>query len=395
MEKKLLSAALYDRGAFDRLRPHLTDKDFSDKGQILYRLISEYYDCDIEAQSVDKGLLSSTISREYPRHSEQFIATIEGLKEVSVPNLLKEVYNLKKKGIAYELSNALLNGSDEEVEKLVTAYTDCTLDTSEATEGDDDTIYRTDLTEFFAQAEGERIPLAPETLNDLIDGGVLRGHHIVIFAQTEVGKSLFALNIACSLCKNGFRVLYVGNEEPLRDMITRVLCRMTGWDKYRVRKNYGRAQTRAERKGGYDNLIMKATPGGTPTEIEGWISKFEPDIVIVDQIHKMVIPGSDGEQQNLEKASSFMRTMGKKHKIVPISLTQASDQARLILKKRDIHGSKTLVAGDADLMLGIGVNDGFEAQGKRMISICKNKISGDHSHFVVGFDKDLSKVTSE
>lgn len=338
-------------------------------------------------------------TREYPKHADRFIELFDSLERTSIPNVIKEVVKLKKQSTALKLSNALLNGSDGEIDDLIGEYQLYAAGDlgAEADDGDTDTLYQVDLEELFDESldNNKRIRLYPKDLNEAIGGGVLPGHHIVIFAMPETGKTLFTINLVCGMLRAGHRVLYIGNEEPTKHLMLRFLTRMTGWEGSYIRRNLAEAQERAEAKG-YDNLILKGLAGGTFQEIDGLIAKYKPKVVVVDQILKMKLPTASGPMETLTQASDYMRKIGKKHGVVPISLTQAGDSAtgHLILQQGDVFMSNTAVPGDADLMIGIGINKSFEQENKRMLNLPKNKVNGNHTHFAVKIDPRLNKVTN-
>lgn len=49
----------------------------------------------------------------------------------------------------------------------------------------------------------------------------------------------------------------------------------------------------------------------------------------------------------------------------------------------DVDASKTGIPGAVDLMIGLGNDDVLEANNMLGVSLCKNKLSGDHARFHV------------
>ena len=60
--------------------------------------------------------------------------------------------------------------------------------------------------------EPEKIPLNNPVLNGMFNGGISRRSVIQIAAQSGVGKSTLAIQIAKELCEKGERVLYIDAE---------------------------------------------------------------------------------------------------------------------------------------------------------------------------------------
>ena len=82
--------------------------------------------------------------------------------------------------------------------------------------------------------------------------------------------------------------------------------------------------------------------------------------------------------------------------VLAISVTQAGDSAdnKAVLDMGDVDYSNTGIPAQADVMIGVGVTAELEAENRRMFSLPKNKISGDHSSFPVNVLPHLSRVTS-
>jgi hypothetical protein len=91
-----------------------------------------------------------------------------------------------------------------------------------------------------------------------------------------------------------------------------------------------------------------------------------------------------------------IRSIAKQYGLVSIIVHQASDSAygKLGIEKNDMYYSNVGVQGQMDIMIGIGMDDTYEQQNKRMLCLTKNKISSDHSHIPVIIDPHLSKVLS-
>ena len=60
----------------------------------------------------------------------------------------------------------------------------------------------------------------------------------------------------------------------------------------------------------------------------------------------------------------------------------------------DVDNSNTGIPAQADVMIGIGATSEDESQGRRVLSLPKNKRSGNHEYFAVNVDPQLSRVRS-
>lgn len=394
-ERLILQAAIQDVTIYDTVNQYLQDDDFTDKGSILYGHIKEYYDRDPSAEYVDVEILISKLERLYPKNVDVFKNMLTDMEQVSIPNLHKEILEIKRHQTAIKLAASLLDNRSSDTSELMEQYRQ--YDNGLSVESEDIEVYiGTPVKDIISDFSSENlIKLYPHALNEALDGGVPAQTHIVLIAQPEVGKSMFAINMAAGFCRDGRRTLYVGNEDPIRNMQLRMISRMSGMPKAEIYKDVDKAQALANEKG-YDNLIFAPLSPGTVKEIESLVVQHEPDILIIDQLRQLSYPGIDGEVQLLTKAGKDVRAITKKYDLVTVSVSQAGDSAanKLILDKGDLYMSKTSLVGDADVLIGIGMNGEYEKMNRRMITLIKNKISGVHDSFPVGVIPQLSKVVS-
>jgi len=392
MENKIISAAVFDRAAYEQLEGYKIYADLSDQGQVIWKLLRIFYNTDTSCTSIDLELLKQSVSREAPKHADLFHALIERLEEPSIPNLLHEVIEQKKERNSMELSQALVSNKQTKLEELWTERTSLVAGTLFQDE-DNQIAIAPDLTEIFAARRKEnRISVTPKVLNDQLEGGLLPGHHVVLYAVTDLGKTLFALDWARHFIECGKKVLYVHNEDPRSDLIERFLVSLLGRDKWQIRKNPVKAQQVAEAKQ-WENMVWAELLPGTFPEIESLIQKHKPDILMIDQLRNIETGDKDGVVR-LENAATAMRNVGKKHDIVSISITQAGDSAdgKAILGRGDIYGSNVGIPGTTDLMLGIGATTQQEIDGIRTLSFAKNKVSGNKSPIQVFFNTTTMRI---
>lgn len=377
MEQKLLSAAFFDREVYEELNKYKIRKDLSDQGQVLWDLFTEYYKADAKAITIDKAILFGALERRVPKHYELFKTVIDAFEPTSAPNLLQEIIAQRKERVSLELTQALTTRNDDSAFALWKEWELLSTGELESTDNSE-IIIAPDLKPIFeGRTKDHRIPIYPQVLTDHLEGGALRGHHIVIFAPTDMGKTFFVLNMIRGFIEQKYRVLYVCNEDPVSDLIERFLVCLTNKDKWTIRKHYDKAQTFAE-KLGWDNLIWAELSPGTFLEIDGLIEKHKPDILVVDQIRNLDM-GEKDSVKSFEQAAKGMRNFAKRNDLLSVSVTQAADSAtgKAILGRGDIDNSNVGIPGTADLMLGIGATQEQEVAGTRTLSFPKNKISGN------------------
>jgi replicative DNA helicase len=324
MEHKLLSAIYTDREAYEELNKYADREDFSDLGSILYDKAVVYYKQDINASFIDKELVLSQLEREYPKQLNQFKSALNNLEEVSVPNLLAEYAALKKQQVGHKLAVALTE-NNHDVEDLIEEYK--IYDRGELVqESRVDVVRDESIFNLVSRTTGgSLLPLYPSSLSDCLDGGIVRGSHIIVFGRPDGGKSLFSINAAAGYCEAGFTTLYVGNEDPADQLILRAVTNMSGMDKYSVIENPAKAEQRARSKG-YGNFIFASLTPGTPAELRSLVEEYKPDVIFIDQLRNINVFEANKVLQ-LEKAAIMGRQLAKEYGLLCYSVTQAGDSA--------------------------------------------------------------------
>tara|TARA_R110000765_G_scaffold49367_3_gene100381 strand:- start:4687 stop:5904 length:1218 start_codon:yes stop_codon:yes gene_type:complete len=400
-ESNLLSALLKNRAAHDQVADKLAGV-LSEQGSLVLKHAGDYYDRDVNAQSVAQDVLTNDIARSLsnPKHKELFSSLVEGLynSEVSPANVLHDFMAVRREAAAASLASALVSGDDPtKALELIDVYSD--LCAPSASEEDSGVLQAYDVGTLVKDNfdSSNLIKVYPKTLNDRLDGGVLRGHHIVVFARPEMGKTLMVVNMVYGFLRQNLRVLYVGNEEPVVDTALRIVCRLTELTKQEVHKDPAAAHAKAI-EAGYGNVVLAGLAPGSPREIQKLITEYAPDVLVIDQLRNMNVGGGKdtGFTQQLEKAATAARRLGKSNDCLVISVTQAGDSAsgKAVLEMGDCDSSNTGIPAQADVMIGVGASAEDETQGRRVISLCKNKRSGNHDFFAVGIDPQISRVRS-
>lgn len=395
MEQRILAATIKSREAFDNVLALDVDQDFSDKAKIVWGMVKAYYGNDESAEYADAEILRSQIERTHPKHATQLSNFLDDCVEddISITNLIKEVYEVKLDHLSDRIASCMVAKKYEEADKLLESYKALRDDEVVATQPSVTIHQGVSASDLMERTQQDKlIKVLPMSLNKAIQGGVLPAHHIVVFAPTDMGKTLFAVNMSYGFLKQGLKVLYVGNEDPGEDILTRLLTRMTGMEVDEIRRDPARADEIAKEKGYHNFILVEADPG-TEAEIRAFVEEYEPDVLIVDQIRNLNMNESNKVLQ-LERAAQMMRNIGKRYGVLPVSFTQAGDSAtgKVFLSRGDIDYSNVGIPGTADVLIGIGADDDMEIRGDRMLTLVKNKRGGNKEPIRVKFDYRLSKV---
>ena len=398
-ERALLSSILKSRNAYDLLAGRLSEDDLTEQGAIVYDGIRTFYERDHKAELVDTNLLLKAITRKLPnpKHHDVFERLVRGLEEgkVSPENVLADYFAMKREDAGQKLAAALLSQDDEKVTALLEEYERWT-EPDDSEDSNEEVVSGLSVAELVNDKLNETglIKILPRALNDRLDGGLLPGHHVLVFARPEMGKTAMVVNMLSGFVRQGKRVLYVGNEDPIVDIVMRVVCRLTNKSKAEVVANPEAADTDA-RASGYGLVTFAGLAPGTPREIERLIKQHKPHVVIVDQIRNLGMK-EENPVVKLEKAATAMRTLGKRYGLLMVSVTQAGDSAtgKAVLDMGDVDFSNTGIPAAVDVMVGLGASRDDEAAERRVISLPKNKRSGIHDYFPVTIDRFRSKLVS-
>lgn len=398
MERKILAALTRERKNWNDVRELIKQESLSTEGQLIYSLIEEYYTLDDTANSVDLDILCSRVGRRVAsqKHVDFLIQIIKGFGELDVSgtNIVREIRDQEAHGIGLEIASRLAQGkADAKTDELIAKYTELKsgLGVSEVEEEEFTSFSPSSLLANHFSREN-LIEIWPKPLNDMIDGGAKPGHHILVFAPTEMGKTLMVINMVAGFLKNGHRTLYCGNEDPAPDILMRMMSRITGMTKYEIQDNPGRAEELLAKRN-WDLFTLVSLSPGTFGQVQRLVDKYEPEVVVLDQLRNMSVD-SENRTQALEKAATYARNLAKRNGVLVVSVTQAADSAsrKTVLDRGDVDSSNVGIPGQCDLMIGIGADPAMEDQGLRVLSFPKNKLSGRHTPIPCQFNYALSRV---
>lgn len=397
-ERNLLASCMQSRDAYNSVADHIEKGDISEQGQIIFEAIAEYYSRDTNASHVDGDLLARNVGRSLSsdKHRQMFGKLISSAcdAKVSPANVIHDYIAVKREAAGDRLASALAarKGSDA-VRPLLDEYSRWqAAETLEAGGGVElaSGIKAVDLVK--ATSEEGLIRVWPKALNDRLDGGLRRGHHMLVFARPEMGKTMMLVNMMAGYASQGLRVLYVGNEDPQADIMERVLCRMAKVPKVELYKDPETVDALAEDAGYYNITFMDAAPG-TPRQIIEAVKQVEPDVILIDQLRNLNV-GEEQFVQKLEKAAIAARNIAKEFKALVVSVTQAgaSAEGKAVLDMGDVDSSNTGIPAAVDVMVGLGGTQDDIDMNRRVLSLPKNKRSGRHEFFPVRVDPALAIV---
>lgn len=398
MEARVLAASIASRTAYQKVATLGGADSFTELARQVWKRISAYYEADSEVPCVDIDLLRAKLHRDFPNHMDKFDALLDNLPQVSPPNIVEYVKDAKLSCLALEVCAALDKADTAKSVDLMREYVSIyDVGFAESTTNDDlFTVMQGVKTEALTQklSSGGKYKLYPPGLGKIVYD-LMPGDHILIFAAPETGKSATAITMACGLANAGLRVLYIGNEDPADRMVMRMKACLSRMPVEILKQRPADADARASRAG-FDNIIFKELSPGSTDDIKRLCLHFKPDVCVVDQILNLHISGmkDPGTTEKLEAISKVLRQLYKQTGILGISISQADQKAigKLMLEIDNVYYSNIGVQGQADVMIGVGMDKNYESKGLRWLNVVKNKASGLHAGCRVKLNWPISKL---
>lgn len=229
-------------------------------------------------------------------------------------------------------------------------------------------------------------------------GPIRRGDFIVLGARPELGKTSFTMWTAIEWMKQyKMKTLVVNNEEARHRLFHRALQITNVKNAQWVQANMPKALADAEAVGvSEDTFRIIDVHSKGMEQIDAEVARFDPDIVIINQLHKIRVKDSRlNSADRMEQLGMWARNMAVEGRIV-FGIVQADVTAHLKRKVYDsqLYGSKTAIQGEADAIIclgGEGPSDDIRA-----FHITKNKLLGgpqtvasaQYAYIELGFNKE-------
>jgi hypothetical protein len=221
-------------------------------------------------------------------------------------------------------------------------------------------------------------------------GGIGPGVFGLFAARPNAGKSLAAI-FSCfgpdGWMEQGARIFYLGNEEHIRRTKHRAICSWKGinyHDSTRDKRNEFIAATDEFNEKYGDKIAFFHKTGLDYSAIEDIIKEHKSDIVIIDQLDKLHVPGDQDGHIRLRKLYTTMRENATNLDTAIMGVSQASDEAsgKKFFGFESLEGSKTGKGAELDLCICIGAENIRAEEGSsggseaRFFNIAKNKLTG-------------------
>lgn len=401
IEQALIKACSLSRDNHYLINKYINSKEYTREFKYIIKFISDYYSRDSKATKVDVPTIKSQIASNLD--NDKHVARLHDMldaamaSEASAENAAALVLMAKKHELSIQLATALAN--DDESSKVDTLLDELkvirgatSLDDLEESIEVIDSISADNLVQS-RLASGNLLEVYPKVINNKLDGGLEGGDHVVLFGLTEMGKTAASIQMAAGFAYQGHRGLYLINEDKTSRIAQRFVSCLSGMTKYDIMNDPRTAQERADSRGLANITVVGITPGSLG-QIERLVEKYDPRWVVLDQLRNIQTGTRNNRVVQLEEAATGMRNILKSANVAGVSVTQAGNSAydKLYLDIGDVDFSNVGIPSQADVMVGLGATLEMMKGNVRGISLCKNKLSGDHAELLVSIVPALSQV---
>ena len=231
-------------------------------------------------------------------------------------------------------------------------------------------------------------------------GSLRAGDFGFIFARPETGKTTFlASEITQMLAGSTAPIVWLNNEEDGNKVILRVYQAYFGATSDQIFSNipHYRAAFK-EQVGDRFKFFDAATIGRR--DVEQIVDKYQPGLVVYDQIDKIKGFANDREDLRLGSIYQWARELAKKsHAAIGVCQADGTAEGVRYLNMEHVANAKTAKQAEADFIIGIGRSHDDGLEYARFISLPKNKLLGDddaihelrHGRFEVLIRPDIAR----
>ena len=387
MEKELIKLLL-NKKFYNKNKSKLSKEFFTNGTGELYETIQNAHDdsdndlsiSEVSSLHMDVYNPASTRAKK-----ENFYSLIDEIKSLTLPsenianNIIRSLFKRRIANKIAVLATEIYNGKDSdfaEIKKeLEISFDDIDKDEYEYITSDVNSLIDKlkDNTKFKFN-----LPMLRDKVN-----GVGEGNLVVVFARPESGKTAFWVNLVAGIdgfASQGAKVCALINEEPAIRTQMRLINAHTGMTFDEIRADMDVTKEKwAEIK---QNIKILDTVDWSLDEVDEFVQKEKPDILVIDQLDKVNVKGNFARtDEKLRAVYTGAREIAKRNNCCVIAISQASadGHGKMELTFDMMEGSKTGKAAEADVIIGVGHRDKMDTDERvRSLAISKNKITGWH-----------------
>ena len=399
IEKELITLLL-KKDFYEENKGRITKEMFTNGTGNLYETIAKAHDDSDKDLSLEEvsTLHTEVYNPALTRTSkENFLNLLNEIKEQELPNkkiasnILKAMH---KRNVAQKIAvqaTEIFNGKEEALSSIQSL-----LDSSNEVEKEEYDCVTSDIDNLLDALKDNtkwKFNLAP--LRERVNG-VGEGNLLVVFARPESGKTAFWVNLLAGeegFLTQGAKVCALINEEPAIRTQMRLINAYTGMTFEEIQEDIPTAKEKWSQVS--TNIKILDTVDWTLDKVDSFVAKEQPDIVVIDQLDKVHMPGNFARtDEKLRAIYTGAREIAKRRNCCIIAISQASADAsgKLDITFDMMENSKTGKAAEADVIIGVGFRNKLDTdQDLRSLAISKNKITGWHGMIACKIIPQLSR----
>lgn len=370
--------SLLNRDNYSVYRNYIKQEELSKEMRPLMAALDLWFKNNTENCTVDNLCnIFFSLNPENKDYYKEVFNNLQYKKELDSTKILLESFKRQRlleelSSVAYEAS--LGKKSPESVLKITDQLKSPVIE-------DDYTFVTNNLEEIIEQAvKTPGLKWRLKSLNQMF-GSLRKGDFGFIFARPETGKTTFLASeityMAEQLGPEDGPILWFNLEEGGEKVMFRLFQAALGKTKAEILADVPAAQA-AYLTITHDKIRIYDDATTHHKLVERMCEKYNPSLVVIDQLDKLYGFQDDREDLRLGKIYVWARELAKRFCPV-VGVCQASGEAegREFLTMAEVSNSKTSKTAEADWILGIGAKHDQGHEGIRGLAALKNKLLGD------------------
>lgn len=378
------------RENFQRFRPYIKEHALSKEALRIFNTIDEFFKAypgvaELDWEAFETWFFAMKASRMSKDDLPVFRAIFKNLRTKPVSVVADDILrHYITKDYATRVANEALKIGEGKVSDLDSIAELCQLHDKEVGRALtlSDLFETGGVSDAVSKASEPGLEWRLEELN--ISAGPLRqGDFVVVAARPEVGKTTFLaseVSHMASQIKDDRPVIWVNNEERSAKVDSRIKQAAIGLSMRDIVADQAAADAAYLKLMGKSDriLVLKNEAMNDVGKLTRLFRELKPALIVFDLLDK--VDGFDeSEREDIVLGKKYKWARNLAHEYGPVLAgSQASDAAegQRWIYQNQLRGSRTDKAGEADLIIGIGMDHSVPDPNARFIHCMKNKLYG-------------------
>jgi replicative DNA helicase len=263
--------------------------------------------------------------------------------------------------------------------------------------------------DWFREYGAERKPLVRTGMPglDFSFGGFAQHQLGVIVANSNVGKTTFAINMAINMAREGKRVLFFSLEMPAFEIIDKCISITGNHNAFEIFNRSKRSELLLETVFQFQDYPITIISRGSITsqdviaEAYSRVMNNEVDVVFVDYLQLLTDRFGDNEQQRLTRIAQNLKNFCLTYNVPIITPAQVDKESSKsgAIRLENIAGAKS-IGDSADVSFYLYEKENKtsmteDGETEIRLKIVKSRTSTKYQDMLVNFDRQTLKMTIE